>query len=899
MRKGVLSILLLTALLVPAVTVNGQDISTAKITLGLNQENMETAIRQMEQKTDFIYYYRKADIKTLKDLSLPFETRTVEQTLQLLFKNTFITFRQVNKNIFIEKSINQTGYEIKGRIVGADYKAVNYATVSIQKINNGHPVQTVIADSGGDFILNIESKGDYLVNISAVGRDSLTVSITLNDLKVVTLPDITLITSSKQLKEITIVAKRPFIEQKTDRTIVNVDALASNTGANALEVLAKSPGVLVDHDGKITFKGKTGVMVLIDDKPVYLSGDNLSNYLKTLPASQLDQIELMSNPPAKYDASGNAGLINIKTKKSAGQGFNGSVSASAGHGEYWSTNESISLNYRAGNVNIFANADYNIQNYYRRLDVSRSYFDATGNLASSYTEVAYFHPVTYNPNLKLGMDYYLSPKTTMGIILTGLFSSGHDYNPGNNTINDPAGKLDSTITADNNTKSKFYNEGINLNYRHQFDNPDNMITFDLDYIKYNNNNDQSFLSSSYNAAGIPGSSQIIVDNLPTNINIYAAKADYSIPLKGKAKLEAGIKTSFVNTDNAANYFNVADNVSSIDNNLTNRFLYHENINAAYTSFSKDFRRITIQAGLRAEHTIINGHQLGNVFSPDSSFTKYYINLFPTAYLTYKLDTSGYNSLNFSFGRRIDRPYYQDLNPFISIIDKYTYIEGNTYLKPQYSSDYELSYRIKSVFSVSLVYSYINDYQVETDRQKGNILIAQTSNIGRSENMGINANVSLSPVKWWEFNLYAEMINNSYHGPLYNSYLNTNHTHFYFNENNQFDLSTGWSADLSCLYVSKVIDGQFVHIPQSMVSLGIQKKVFKNKGSIKLAANDLFRGDFAGGRITNIPGVAASFHSDEASRAVIFGFTYNFGNSANSQKKQYKGSAETEKSRVKN
>jgi len=791
--------------------------------------------------------------------------------------------------------------KIEGEVLDVGKRPVDAATVTLLNAQSKAEIKSMLVNPNGTFAFEALQNGAYRVIVTLVGYQNYkSDSLIIDKQQVISLPAIVIIPTTKALKQVDITSQKALIEQKIDRTVVNVGASISSVGENALEALEKAPGVTVDDNGSITFKGRTGVMVLINDKPTYLSGQDLANYLKALPASQLDQIELMPNPPAKYDASGNAGIINIKLKRSKAKGFNGGISASVGMAKYWRTLESVNLNYHVDKINLFANAGYGVQNGYRRLDVGRTYLDGLGNVASLYTETAFFNPTNYNPNIKLGMDYYLSKKTTLGFVLTGAASTGHNYNPVSSTLKDREGRLDSIITSDNNAQSKNYNGGINLNYSHQFDSLGRVLTFDLDYLKYHNRRDQTFFNKSYSANGALAATQDILDNLPADINIYAAKTDYEQPLKNKARLSAGLKASYVNTDNAANYFNVINNISTVDNNNTNRFLYKENINAGYLSFNQDFKRLSIQAGLRAENTNVNGHQLGNAQSPDSSFTQHYTSLFPTAYVLYKLDTAGSNSLKLSYGRRIDRPYYQDLNPFVTILDKYSQFSGNSFLRPQYSSYYELAYSYKSMLTLTAEYNPITDYQVEVDKTiAGGIFTATTGNLGRRDHWGITANIALNPAKWWSFNFYTELMHNSYNGQVDNIKLNSSSIYYYLNCTNQFNLSNGWSGELSTFYITPSRDSQFTHRYREQTNVGIQKKILKNKGAVKLSARDIFRANFSAGTITNVPGAAVTYHNDNANRSVTLGFSYNFGSNKDNRKKRDTGAANSEAGRVGN
>ncbi|WP_090651541.1 outer membrane beta-barrel protein [Mucilaginibacter sp. OK283] len=788
--------------------------------------------------------------------------------------------------------------KISGTVLDDTKKPLDGATVILLATKDSSVVSTQLVNPDGGFVFKNIKDNTYLIKATYIGyKTYLSDPVIVSRLKPVNLPPFILSLAGKKLNEVAITAQKSYVQQKIDRTVVNVGALISNTGANALEVLAKTPGVQVDADGNITFKGKSGVMVMIDDKPTYLSAANLATYLRSLPSSSLDQIELMDNPPAKYDAAGNAGVINIKTKKNTTRGFNAVVSANYALGFYGRTDESINMNYRVDKINIFANLAYNKQKTFRRLEIDRDYFDANGDRTSSLKDISYFRPSGNNTNIKAGMDYYSSSKTTWGVVFTGEISRDHDSSPVYSLLYGKSGGLDSTINTLNTSTNKFDSKGINLNYTHKFDSTGRTLTFDLDYIHNAAGSNQMFVNNTFLPDGTLTNSQTLTDNLPSTINIYSAKADYTRPLKGKAKLEAGVKSSYVSTDNAANYFNVIDNVSTIDYNNTNRFLYKENINAAYVNFNKTLGRFSLQTGLRAENTNGSGHQLGNAQKADSSFVKHYTNLFPTAYFSYNLDTAGHNVLAMSYGRRIGRPSYGSLNPFTFFVDKFTYFSGNPFLKSQFTDNYKLAYSYRSLFTVALTYNYTTDVQGETIHNSNNVFISTQGNIGRRKTINLSANTNFQPAKWWSVNLYAEVYKNTYQGAFYTGYLNQSQYTFSGNGNNQFTLSKTWSAELSGFYDSGGTYGQFVTLPKGMLNAAIQKKILNNKGSIKLNARDIFHTFRPSGTITNIVGANATFHNFLDTRVATLAFTYSFGKLTNTPQKRDTGGAESEQGRA--
>ncbi|NOW95623.1 outer membrane beta-barrel protein [Mucilaginibacter sp. SG564] len=788
--------------------------------------------------------------------------------------------------------------KISGTVLDDAKKPLDGATVILLTAKDSVVSATKLANPDGSFAFQNLKDNSYIIKVTYIGYKNYKSGVVLiSGQRPVNLPPFILSSVGKKLDEVNVTAKKSFVQQKIDRTVVNVGALISNTGANALEVLAKSPGVQIDADGNITFKGKSGVMVMIDDKPTYLSAANLATYLRSLPSSALDQIELMDNPPAKYDAAGNAGVINIKTKKNNTRGFNAVVSANLAQGFYGRMDESINFNYRIDKVNFFANVAYNKQKTFRRLEIDRNYLDGSGDIESSLKDISYFRPSSNNTNIKAGLDYFISPKTTWGVVFTGNISRDHDSSPVYSLLYDKTGGLDSTVNSLNTSKNKFDSKGINLNFTHKFDSTGRALTFDLDYIHDVSGSNQLFVNNTFLPDGGLTNTQIISDNLPSTINIYSAKVDYTHPLKGKAKLEAGVKSSYVNTDNAANYFNVIDGVSTIDYNNTNRFLYKENINAGYVNFNKTFGRFSVQTGLRLENTNGDGHQLGNAQKPDSSFVKHYTNLFPTAYLSYNLDTAGHNVLVASYGRRIGRPSYGSLNPFTFFVDKFTYFSGNPFLKPQFTDNYKLAYSFRSLFTVALTYNYTTDVQNETIHKDGNVFVSTTGNIGQQKTWDFSVNSNLQPTKWWSVNLYAEVFNNTYQGQFYNGYLHQSKTTFSANGNNQFTISKTWSAELSGWFNGSGTYGQFVSIPTGMLNAAVQKKILNNKASIKFNVRDVLKTFSPSGTITNITDATATYHNFVDTQVATLTFTYSFGKLTNVPHKRDTGGADSEQGRA--
>lgn len=789
---------------------------------------------------------------------------------------------------------------ITGSVKDAGNEAAIAALVSLFSATDTGLVKATLTESDGRFQLDNLKPGTYYLTISLTGNTTYKSAI-LNiqsDTQALTLPEIRLEAGKGQeLNEVAIVAQKKFVEQKIDRVVVNPDALISNAGSTALEVLEKSPGVRVDNNGVISLKGKNGVTVFIDDKPTYLSGNELEAYLRSLPSGSIDKIEIMTNPPAKYEAAGNAGVINIKTKKAKANGFNGNASISYNQGRYASTNNSVNLNYRRNKLNLFATLSYAGRTGFNDLDINRNIRTSEGSALSYFTQNSYIKYSSNSPNAKLGFDYYISPKSTLGMVLTGQYNLGNNSTNSTSKVLDGLREPDSIINAANRSKTKFRSSGVNLNFRHNFDSSGRELGVDLDYVRYSTRDEMQFNNYSYRPDMSPLNQDRMTGALPAAINIYAAKIDYNHPLGNGMTLAAGAKSSYTATDNTAEYLNIVNGEGIPDYDKSNHFIYKEYINAAYLNFNKDFDRLSVQLGLRLENTHSNGHQLGNVLKADSSFTRSYTNLFPTVYFSYKMDGNSNNVLGLNYGRRIDRPYYQDLNPFISPLDKFTFYVGNPFLNPSFANTLSLTHTYKSVLTTTLSYGRTSDEVSETIELRDKILYSRPGNIGSSEFKSISVDAAIPVTKWLTANAYVEGGHNRYKSQLYTETLDAAGYYAFLSLNNQILLGKGWSAELSGVYRTKVYSAQFISGEFWQVNTGLQKKLLKDKATLRLSLSDIFFKRVNKGTINNLKNADANYNNVYDTRIARLSFSYSFGRNGNTSKQKNTG-AEAEQSRVK-
>jgi outer membrane receptor protein involved in Fe transport len=795
-------------------------------------------------------------------------------------------------------SFAQTG-KVTGSVEDGSQKIIESATITLLRINDSSIAKVAAADKAGKFGFDNIQDGKYVVSITAVGHQkAYSPAFDINaSTPSISLKTITLVPHSNSLSGVTVSAKKPLIEQRIDRTIVNVDASPTNVGSSALEVLEKSPGISVDKDGNVSLKGKAGVMILVDGRPTQLGGADLANLLRNMNANQLDQIEIMTNPPAKYDAAGNAGIINIKTKKNKQFGYNGSLTLGYGQGRYPKFNEGFNFNYRQGKFNVFTNLSHNYRKNFQELDIQRKFRDKSSKeLISSFDQEARMKNEGNFYNGKVGLDYFANKTTTFGVVVSGFSGPHENENRNVNDIYNTAGQLTEITRALSTQKETWKNFSTNLNFRKQLDTAGKELTADLDYIRYDGGTDQMLTNSYFTADEVSSrKADTLFGHLPQRINIYSGKLDYVHPLKKGARFEAGFKSSYVKTDNNAVYDTVHNGTLIRDLNRSNHFIYEENINAAYVNLSGSIsKKVNAQLGLRAENTIAKGKQI----TTSESFSRNYTQLFPTAFVQYK--ASEKNSFGLNYGRRIRRPNYESLNPFIEYLDRYTYQQGNPNLKPQFSHNVELSHTYKNWLTTTMNFTQTNDIiqqVIQQDELKNETYVKQ-ANIAKQRQYGLAVSANLTITKWWTGNIYVNGFNNHYEGIVNEEPISLSATTLMINGTQQFKLNKTLSAELSGWFRSGFIEGVIEAKSMGALSVGFSQQVLKGNGTLRLNVRDVlgtqrFRG------VSKYGSVDAAFQNRWDSRAVNVGFTYRFnkGKMNGGPKKKTGGGANDEQSRV--
>ncbi|GAB4030023.1 outer membrane beta-barrel protein [Spirosoma gilvum] len=794
---------------------------------------------------------------------------------------------------------------ISGQVGTSAGKALEFTTLMLLKAKDSTLVKGSISDVDGKYAFQNVGAGRYLVAAQQIGyRKTYSVPFDINEAQpALELPMLSMTDETKNLTEVKVIAQKPFIEQQVDRTVMNVENSIVASGNTALEVLEKAPGVTIDRQNdQIQLKGKAGVIVYIDGKQTYLSQQEVSNLLKNTPSDNIASIEIITNPGSKYDAAGNSGIINIKMKKNKNFGTNGNFIIGTGYGWVKSLtgarddlpkfNTSINLNHREGKVNLFGNYSYTNRQSSQSNELNR--------VIPYNGKNTYFDQLSFRPNqfeghsYKAGMDYFINQKSTIGVLVNGFSNDWQSAGQNNTMISNDNRQLTSKAITQTSMGNKMSNITTNLNYKYEMG-KGREWTIDADYVHYGGMNTNNLSTSYTNAANVPNRlNQDVRNNMPSTINIMAFKTDYVLPTK-KGKWEMGLKSSYVQADNNTIYDTLQQETKKWlpDASRSNQFKYDENINAGYINYAGKLGKTKVQAGLRAEHT----HSIGESVTLNQTVDRNYLNLFPTLFLSRQLDTN--NVLNFSYSRRIDRPDYQNLNPFVFYLDPYTYQKGNPFLRPQYTNAVELTHVFKNAFTTSLSFSRTSDFiNRETPRQiaSENITYVTPENLGNMDNLSLNLSFPVTVTKWWRMqnniNAYYQHYQTFYSGAPYEVKIGA--FNLYTSQN--FTLSKSVSAEVSGWYNSASQYGFYRAQPMGAFNLGVQKKMMEGKGSLKLNVSDPFWLNQFNGRAA-VQDINFRVLSRWESRRIMLTFSYRFGNQNVKSARQRNSATSAEQNRV--
>lgn len=742
--------------------------------------------------------------------------------------------------VFASSVRNQEKVTVKGRILDASTsEPIEFATVAIV-MPDSTIVNGTTTDSTGAFIINGTNVGEYGILSSFIGYESLVTKVSLSE-GINDIGGIYLEPDTEMLESAVITARRPVIEQKLDKLVMNVAEAVSAEGSNGTDLLRKAPGVTIDFDGNVKLNG-TSVAVWIDGRPSNLSGKELEVLLQATDGTSIDRIEIMAHPSAKYDAAGGGGIINIVTKKNFMEGFNGSASLSYG-GMYFdrynqSADGSVNLNYRGKKTNTFLtySADYNDmtvgleskslygEDYsYSMLTGSNILFKGTGQM------------------FRAGNDWYINDNNILGVIVNGTFrNSSQDSYGENYTEHRHFSELLSRQLSTIESPSDFKNVSANLNYTHTFDKSKMQeITFNADYSYFdifNGSFQKDIFTEVPSAPILENDSTMFRQDAGQKLQIWSAKADFQQVFWQTGLVEAGLKWSKTLTDNNSLREDFMNGDWAKNDSLSSMFVYDEQIAAAYISAAKSFgQKWTLKIGLRGEYTFSAGDWKSN----GTKTVKSYFDLFPTVFASY-MPTQKWR-LALSYTRRINRPGYSQLNPFRTYIGSNSYIEGNPELNPQLSDQVSFTVGYGQHLNLSLLYQYNSNLIMQTPYVHP-VTGAQSlvwENFGTQSIAGASLSVSELPIfKWLNLsaNYFAAYNDNANTSGEYNS--GSFMQNIYANLN--FLLPKDWKIEIGGFGTGNMEVGYMKINPMYMLFGGIKKNLWEGRGTLALNVSDILR-----------------------------------------------------------
>ncbi len=757
---------------------------------------------------------------------------------------------------------------LRGNVRDAAGKALPFCTLTLLSARDSTLVKGGLANELGTYELAGIRAGRYVVAASMVGYTaarSIVFEVTAERTAV---PTLTLSESTKALNEVTVVARKPLFEQQVDRLVVNVQNSITAAGGTALDVLERSPGITVNRqNGSMTMSGKAGVMVMLNGKLTRLPIATVMEMLAGMTASDIDKIELITTPPARYDAEGDAGLINIVTRKNTALGTNGSLSATMSYGWYERPSATLSLNHRNRKVNLYGSYSLARDHRWDQYSYTRQVQQTTGALQSDIVSNRY--SIRHTNTARLGIEYTLSPQTTLNGLVAG-FSNDWSGNLPTLTLlqrgDVPVGET--TVAATR--RNRWEHLLLNMNLRHVFKNKQEW-SLDIDRLYYNNHNPSDYLTTNYAIQEGKTDRQQLRFSKETPIQMWVLKTDFQLPVGQKGRLETGVKATMSRLSNDVALDQLVNNRWQVDTMFTQRYTLAEDILAGYVSLNQPLAaQTTLQAGLRYEHTQTDI----NTVEGQVLVHRRYGNWFPSLFLSRKLSKN--HSVNLSYSRRITRPTYDDIAPLVLFIDPNTYASGNPALLPTISDAVQGSYTFKDAYVFSVRYSddqhAIAGIQPHVDAATNRISY-YAENLAQQQTLSANVSLPVQITRWWQSQTNMTLLHQLIVSTYQTVPVSQRVSFFRANTTFTFKLPRQFTAELTGFYTGPSVNGLYRFSARNQVIIGLQKVLPAGRGTFRMSLTDIFWGN-----ITRIQSAIAGLNfSDRAafvSEPRVWQLTYN-------------------------
>ncbi|RBW63150.1 TonB-dependent receptor [Tenacibaculum sp. E3R01] len=764
------------------------------------------------------------------------------------------------------------GQTFTGKIVDKQNLPISFANIILKNKADNSLITGVISNENGKFSINSKKENVYL-EISFVGFITKKIYPTKSSIGTVVLNE-----EGQQLQEVVITARKKLIEQKVDRLVFNIENTVAGTGGTALDALKTTPSVNVDTD-KLAIVGKGNVRVMVNDRIIQLSGSELNAYLGTIASDDIKNIEVITTPPSKYDAEGNSGLINIVLKKSKENSWNNQLRTSYTQATYALLNIGNTFNYNKNKVSLIAslNGTKGHTAQFNQFDIIYPSASTVSNLDMKNKENVI--------SGRLGLDYSLTDNATVGVLYSGSSEDKGIKDGGRTLINDGNG----TYTVNKgNADTKNMNHSINAHYIQKLDTLGRKLSIDVDYFNYNNSSNRVFSSEQF----ITNQSYFEAKNsINQNIKNYSGRIDIEHPSKW-ANFSYGVKTTFTKTDSDVAFYNTTTGAPIFDPTQSNTFMYSENINALYADMSKPLsEKWQLKMGLRFENTRTKGVSKTNNQTDINSYNK----LFPSVFLGY--NPSRTNMFNLSYSRRIQRPSFERLNPFRFYINPISYQEGNPFLKPQISENFELKhiYKGKLISKAFVSYvdnGYFNIIKAEDGAQQR--IVVTFDNFYTAYNYGISETFIYNPTKWWNTTTQAAL---SKMDTRYKDGFNLDAKllsgwNFQFYNRNTFHLNEAKTvqAEATFIYASPQKLMYFSTTEMVNLDLGLKFSLLDKKLNCTLAINDILKLR-ATSVNTKTNGINQTYYNYFDTQSVKISLNYSFGNKKIKVRQRSSGNSE--------
>lgn len=784
---------------------------------------------------------------------------------------------------------------IEGKLVDPDMNPVLFANVILYESADSSMVKVETSNEVGEFRFSAIESGDYFLAASYVGLGDIQIeNVRVSGSDPLDLGLIKFESAAVELETAVVTASRSIVEVKPDRTVFNVQGTINSIGDNGIGLLRKAPGVLVDNNNNISILGRNGVLMYVDGKRLPLSGADLTAYLENLPAEQIDKIDIITNPGAKYEAEGNAGIIDIRLKKDKNLGTNGSLSGTLSKGRKVRGNLNTSANYRNKYMNMFGALGYNNRNSWQEINFTNY---QNGFVMQESTEIL---DSREGGNLRLGTDFFIGDHSTIGFLVSGWKNEGETNTDNRNELaSQGSASIDSILLASNDSDVSRNNQTYNLNY--VFNKENQSLNIDADYGRYRSEATSMQPNKYYD----PTESTLLYESLnntdtPVEIDIYTFKVDYEQDLLG-GKIGVGSKFSNVKTDNTFLFYDIENGTSTRNDNKSNLFSYDEKVYAGYLSYNRTLsEKWSMSSGVRLEQTDAVGTL--EAFKPELNeepVEQDYLSVFPNFGLTYQMARE--HVFNFNYGRRINRPDYNVLNPFKFQISELSFSKGNPFLRAEIVNNIELGYTLKYRYNFKLSYSKTEDQitrLIGPDDSDPRASFINWDNLAEQKVFAFNISAPVQISEIWNayFNVngnykdnqadYGDGVIVDLQAWSYNIY-----------QQHTFNLPKGFRAEVSGWFSGPGIwGGVFEYDTSWSLNLGLQKKFLNDQLNVRLSAEDIFFETGWSG-FSDFNGLYGEGNGVWDSQRVSLSMSYNFGNQNVKRSRNRRTGLEEESSRI--